>query len=116
MAYDSSSRHPTFETLEKGAGLAKVITGHVAATFASLYDRTSIEEPVSYARGPKKGSNKAHVRCVFCVARTSSFTSNASPEWMISMIALGRAASRSFRNARACPRYASGEYMHSVEK
>jgi hypothetical protein len=116
MAYDSSSRHPAFETLEKGASLAKVVTGHVAATFASLYDSMNIKEPVSYARGLKRAPTRLHVRCAFCVARTSSFTSNASPEWMMSMIALGRAASRSFRNARACPRYASGEYMHSVEK
>ena len=57
-----------------------------------------------------------YARCAFCVAQILSFPSNASPEWMMSTIALGRAASRSFSNARACPRYASGEYMHSVEK
>lgn len=39
----------------------------------------------------------------------------ASPEYMISKIELGRIASKSFTSALACPLYAVGEYIHSVE-
>jgi hypothetical protein len=38
---------------------------------------------------------------------TTPSTKNVSPEWMISMIADGRIASKSFKNTRACPRYAT---------
>lgn len=44
------------------------------------------------------------LRCIFAFAFASSLTSQASPECIISIIALGRSFSRSLRNTLACPR------------
>jgi hypothetical protein len=47
-----------------------------------------------------------HVRICFKVFCTDCSSLNCSPECIMSMMALGRMASRSLRNIRACPLYA----------
>jgi hypothetical protein len=75
MAYDGSGRHPTLEALEQRAGLAKVIAGHVATTLAFLW--APILQHQSRGRGRARDR---YIHCIFCIVRTSSFTSKASPE------------------------------------
>ena len=75
MAYDGSGRHPALEALKQRAGLAEVIAGHVTATFTFLWAPVSQHQSLGRRRTRDK-----YIRCIFCVARTSSFTSNASPE------------------------------------
>jgi hypothetical protein len=51
--------------------------------------------------------------CYVAISKVSRVIRNSV---YIPIMALGRIASKSFKKVRAYPRYAFGEYMHSVEK
>ena len=53
-----------------------------------------------------RAKQDSHVRICFRVFCTDCSSLNCSPECIMSMMALGRMASRSLRNIRACPLYA----------
>jgi hypothetical protein len=75
MGYNNSGQHPVLKALEQRVGLAEVISGHVAATFAFLW--TPVLQHQSPGRGRMRGR---YIHCIFCFVQTSSFTLNASLE------------------------------------
>jgi len=109
---------------------AEVVRRNVAASQTGLYVELQLID--GFGSASRSGNQWGSSRIAFIPFCTLGSSTKLSPEWMMSMIALGRIASRFLRKTRAWPRYAvrlqsatwssiredgpSGAYMHSVEK